>query len=187
MKTACAIMAVYNEADIVRETTEKLISQGVDVFLVDNASTDGTADRVADLVGRGVVAIEQARFFEDGREVYNWTELLKLKEHLSRRLGYDWYLHVDADEIRYSPWPGVSLREGLDRVDAAGYNLVNFKLFNFRLTEDTVFDGEFERSMPLYSGVERYNQRQVKAWKFHPDVNIASLGGHHIWVPNARR
>lgn len=186
MKTACAIMAVYNEADVVREATEKLIAQGVDVFLVDNASTDGTAERVADLVGRGVVGIEQARFYENGREVYNWTALLKMKEDLSRRLGYDWYLHVDADEIRYAPWPGVSLREGLDRVDAAGYNLVNFKLFNFRLTEATVYDGDWERSMPLYSGSERFNQRQVKAWKAHPDVDIASLGGHHIRVPDAR-
>lgn len=186
MKTACAIMAVYNEADVVREATEKLISHGVDVFLVDNASTDGTADRVADLVGRGVVGIEQARFFEDGREVYDWTALLKMKEDLSRRLGYDWYLHVDADEIRYAPWPGVTLREGLDRVDAAGYNLVNFKLFNFRLTEDTVLSGDFESSMVLYSGIERYNQRQVKAWQAHPDVDIASLGGHHIRVPGAK-
>jgi hypothetical protein len=187
MKTACAIMAVYNEADVVREAVCKLIAQGVDVHLIDNASTDGTAERVADLVGRGVTDIETVRFFEDGREVYDWTALLKLKEARSRTLGHDWFLHVDADEIRHAPWPGLSLREGLDRVDAAGYNLVNFKLFNFRLTADTVVDpADFEASMTLYSGTERFNQRQVKAWKGHPEVDIASLGGHHIRVPGAR-
>lgn len=187
MKRACAIMAVYNEADIVREAVVKLVEQGVDVYLIDNASTDGTAERVSDLVGRGVVDIENARFYENGREVYDWTALLKLKEAVSRRLGYDWYLHVDADEIRYAPWPGVSLREGLDRVDAAGYNLVNFKLFNFRLTDTTIVDpSDFEASMTLYSGSERFNQRQVKAWQAHPAVDIAALGGHHIQVPNAR-
>lgn len=186
MKTACAILAVYNEADIVCEAVDKLIAQGVDVYLIDNASSDGTAERVADRVGRGLVDIEQARFFEDGREVYDWTALLRLKETVSRRLGYDWYLHVDADEIRYAPWPGVTLREGLDRVDAAGYNLVNFKLFNFRISADTVIAGDFESSLTLYSGSERYNQRQVKAWRAHPDVDIAALGGHHIRVPDAR-
>jgi glycosyltransferase involved in cell wall biosynthesis len=187
MIRACALMAVYNEADVVREAVTKLIDHGVDVHLIDNASTDGTADRVADLVGQGVTDIEEARFFENGREVYNWTALLKMKEDLSRRLGYDWYLHVDADEIRYPPWPGVSLREGLDRVDAAGYNLINFKLFNFRLTEDTVYDGDWERSMPLYSGAERFNQRQVKVWKAHPEVDLANnMGGHHIRVPGAK-
>lgn len=186
MKTACAIMAVYTEADVVREAVEKMIAQGVDVFLVDNASTDGTAERVAELVGGGLAGIEQARFFENGREVSDWTALLKMKEQLSRRLGYDWYLHIDADQIRYAPWPRVSLREGLDRVDAAGCNLVNFKLFNFRLTAGIVLDGDFVRSMPLYSGTERFNQRQVKAWRAHPEVDIASLGGHHIRVPGAR-
>lgn len=187
MKTACAIMAVYNEADVVREAVTKLIEHGVDVYLIDNASTDGTAERVADLVGRGVVDIETVRFYEDGREVYDWTALLKMKEQVSRRLPHGWFLHVDADEIRYAPWPGVSLREGLDRVDAAGYNLVNFKLFNFRLTDSTVVDAsDFESSMTLYSGTERFNQRQVKAWKSHPAVDIAALGGHHIRVPDAR-
>jgi hypothetical protein len=187
MKRACALMAVYNEADVVREAVCKLIAQGVDVHLVDNASTDGTAERVADLVGRGVTDIETVRFFENGREVYDWTALLKLKEQRSRELGYDWYLHVDADEIRYAPWPGVSLREGLDRVDAAGYNLVNFKLFNFRLTGETVIEpADIEASMPLYSGCERFNQRQVKAWRADPEVDIASLGGHHVRVPGAR-
>jgi hypothetical protein len=187
MKTACALMAVYNEADVIHESVTKLIEQGVDVYLIDNASTDGTADRVADLVGRGVVDIETVRFEENGREVYDWTALLKVKERLSLRLGYDWYLHVDADEVRHAPWPGVSLREGLDRVDAAGYNLVNFKLFNFRLTADTVVDpADFEGSMTSYSGTERFNQRQVKAWKSLGAVDIASLGGHHIQVPGAR-
>ncbi|HET9645708.1 MAG TPA: hypothetical protein VFP68_20660, partial [Burkholderiaceae bacterium] len=125
-------------------------------------------------------------FTEDGREVYDWTALLRLKEDAARRLRYDWYLHVDADEIRYSPWPGVSLCEGLDRVDSAGYNLVNFKLFNFRLTADTVIGNDFEASMTAYSATERFNQRQVKAWKASDAVDIASLGGHHVRVPDAR-
>jgi hypothetical protein len=177
MKTACAIMAVYNEADVVREAVTKLIASGVDVYLIDNASTDGTIEQVADLVGKGVVDIQTARFYENGREVYNWTALLQMKEQVARKLSHDWYLHVDADEIRYAPWPELSLREGLDRVDAAGYNLVNFKLFNFRLAADTQIHGDFESSMTLYSGIERFNQRQVKAWK---------ASGHHVKVPGAK-
>lgn len=185
MISACAILAVYNEADIIREAVSKLIAHGVDVYLIDNASTDGTTDQIQDLVGRGVVDIETVRYTENEREVYDWTALLKLKEQVSRRIVYDWYLHADADEVRYPPWPVLSLREGLDRVDKAGYNLVNFKLFNFRLTKETVINGDFETSMRLYSGSERFNQRQVKAWKSNPAVDIACLGGHQIRVPEA--
>lgn len=151
MKKVCALMAVYNEADIILESVSKLLQHGVDVHLIDNASTDGTVERVQHLVGRGLIDIERLQFFEDGREVYNWTALLKAKEALARRLGYDWYLHVDADEIRLPPWPGLSLREGIDRVDAAGFNLINFKLFNFRLTAGLVPGPEYESTMLDFS------------------------------------
>ena len=189
MKRICALMAVYNEADVVLEAVTRLIEHGVDVHLIDNASSDGTAQQVAHLVGRGVTHIETVRFTEDGREVYDWTALLKLKEQRARELGYDWYLHVDADEIRLPPWPGVSLREGLDRVAFDGYQLVNFKLYNFRLTAQTVLPQpctSFEAAMPLYSATERFNQRQVKAWCAHPQADLAALGGHHVRLPGGR-
>lgn len=187
MIRACALMAVFNEADVIREAVSKLVAHGIDVHLIDNASTDGTAARVADLVGRGVTDIETVRFEENGREVYDWTALLRLKEQRSRTLGYDWYLHVDADEIRLPPWSGASLREGLDRVDAAGYQLVNFRLYNFRLAADLpAGTADFEQAMPLYSATERFNQRQVKAWRAHPQADLASLGGHHVRAPGAR-
>src|SRR5664279_1400807 len=107
MITACAIMAVYNETDIIREAVSKLIDHGIDVYLIDNASTDNTVDMVQDLVGRGVIDIEIARFMENEREVFDLKGQLKLKEQIYSRLDYDWFLHVDADEIRYSPWLGL--------------------------------------------------------------------------------
>lgn len=179
-------MAAYNEADIVREAVSKLIEQGIDVYLIDNASTDGTADRVADFLGNGLIGIEIAQHFENGREIFDLTAQLKLKERVARRLGYDWYLQVDADEIRYAPWPACSLLEGINRVDAAGYNLIDFKLFNFRPTQDAVVGSDVESSLTRYSESESFNQRQVKAWKACPEVDIATLGGHQIIVPNAR-
>jgi len=186
MKTACAILATYNEADIVVEAVRKLIAGGVDVYVIDNGSTDGSAELLSPYVGKGVVDLRTVRFHEDGREIYDWTALLKLKESVARELGYDWYLHVDADEIRYAPWPGVALREGLDRVDHSGYNLVNFKLFNFRLTQDLAASDDFEAAMPDYSAGEYFNQYQVKAWKAHPDIDIAGFGGHIARRPDAR-
>jgi hypothetical protein len=51
----------------------------------------------------------------------------------------------------------VSLREGFDRVDSAGHNLVNLKRFGFRLTGDTIFDSDFEASMMVYSATEQFN------------------------------
>lgn len=186
MIKACAILATYNEADIIEESVLKLIAGGVNVFVIDNGSTDRTAEILAPLVGKGVVDIRTVKFHEEGREIYDWTSILHMKEALSKELGFDWYLHVDADEIRYSPWPHLSLCEGLDRVDRSGYNLVNFKLFNFRLTQDIAASSDYERDMPDYSGGEYFNQYQVKAWKAHPDIDIVGYGGHIALRPDAR-
>ena len=186
MIKACAILATYNEADIIEESVKKLIAGGVEVFVIDNGSTDRTAEILAPLVGRGVVDIRTVKFHEDGREIYDWTSILRMKETLSKELGFDWFLHVDADEIRYSPWPHLTLCEGLDRVDRSGYNLVNFKLFNFRLTQDIAASGDYERDMPDYSAGEYFNQYQVKAWKAHPDIDIVGYGGHIARRPDAK-
>jgi len=186
MIRACALLATFNEADIILEAVQKLIAGGLDVFVLDNGSTDGTREILAPWVGRGIIDIRTQVFYEDGREIYNWSAILQTKEALSRELGYDWYLHVDADEIRYSPWPHLSLLEGIDKVDFSGFNLINFKLFNFRLTQDLAASGDFERDMPLYSAGESFNQHQIKAWKAHAAADLCSYGGHVIQRPDAR-
>jgi len=84
MKRACATMAVYNEADVVLEAVTKLIHRGVDVYLIETASSDGRSARLADLVGQGGTDVEPQRFMEEGL----------------RMLDYNWYRVVDADEIR---------------------------------------------------------------------------------------
>ena len=185
MFKACAIMALHNEADIVQESVKKLIDQGVDVYLIDNNSTDGSVEKVSESVGKGIVDIETVKFFEDGNEVYDWTSILKRKEEIAKKLDYDWYLHVDADEIRYSPWAGVSLREGLERVNFEGYSLVDFKLFNFRITHNISFAFDYENSMNLYSAIEDFNTIQVKAWKKCGSIQLTPHGGHLAEVQNA--
>lgn len=186
MIRVCAIISTFNEGDVILEVTQKLIASGVDVFVIDNGSTDDTVNILSPLVGKGIVDIECVRFYEDAREVFDWTSILKLKENIAKKIRYDWYLHVDADEIRYSPWPQYSLREGMDKVDFEGYNLINFKLFNFRLTGQESDEGDCENKMQFYSSVENYNQYQIKAWKSHQDVDIVGFGGHIIRRPDPR-
>ena len=53
-----AIVAAYNEADIIGQVVGDLVAQGVTVYLLDDGSTDGTAAAVEPYLGRGVLAIE---------------------------------------------------------------------------------------------------------------------------------
>ena len=177
---ACAIMSTFNESDIARESVLKLISQDVSVFIVDNGSTDGTVEQLSSLVGHGLIDIQVRRFFEGDREVYNWSGLLEAKETIARSLPHDWFLHVDADEIRYSPWPNVSLSGGIHEVDRQGFNLINFKVFNFQLMADTCVRDSFESEMPYYKPAAYFDTIQVKAWRRCEQFSLTRLGGHFL-------
>lgn len=174
----CAIMSTYNEEDIIEETVSNLINQGVDVYIIDNNSTDKTVDSVSKYVGNGLINIENILHLEDGKEIYNWSAILERKAELSRNLDYDWFIHTDADEIRNSPWPGINLKDGIKAVDDLGYNLINFELFDFKLTESTPSFGSVEKRFVFFSKAETYNTRQVKAWKKNSSIDLVSHGGH---------
>src|SRR5262245_29509867 len=99
-----AIIAAYNEADIVAPVVADLVGQGVQAYLLDDGSTDGTVAAVQPLVGRGVIAIEQLR---GGRptapgDPFTWRAILEHKARLAAELDADWFIHHDADEFRES-------------------------------------------------------------------------------------
>jgi hypothetical protein len=184
MFKVCAIMSVYNEEDIIEETIGKLISSGIDVYVLDNGCTDKTIEKISHYVGRGIVEIKKFLTEENNKKMYVWSLILNEIESVSKELKYDWFIFVDADEIRYSPWPGYSLLEGVERVDSEGYNLINFKLYNFRVTEKSIICKDYENSLPYYSLPESNSDIQIKAWKKSSTINISKFGGHIASVPN---
>ena len=99
-----AIISAYNEGDIISPVISHLVENGVDVYLIDNHSTDDTVDRARTWLGKGVVAIES--FPDDscpGSEpacAFPWSAILRRKEQLALELQADWFIHHDADEVR---------------------------------------------------------------------------------------
>ena len=53
-----AIIATYNEADIIGQVVGDLIEQDVHVYLLDDGSTDGTVAAVEPYRGRGLLGVE---------------------------------------------------------------------------------------------------------------------------------
>ena len=48
------ILSVYNDSDIIKELIEYYISQGLNLVIVDNDSTDNTVEICNEFVGSGV-------------------------------------------------------------------------------------------------------------------------------------
>jgi hypothetical protein len=95
-------------------------------------------------------------------------------------------MHNDADELRLSPWKGVSLNQAISFADAAGYNAIDFTIVNFKPTKEGYspdvgldkFFYDFE-----FADVPG-NMQQIKGWKNVGRIELASSGGHHARFNN---
>jgi glycosyltransferase involved in cell wall biosynthesis len=173
-----AIVAAYNEADIIEQVLRDLTDQGVQVYFLDDGSTDGTAGIAERFVGRGVLAVEPVGG-SGADPAFDWDRILRRKAALAQTLGADWFIHHDADEFRESPWPDLSLSEAIQRVDALGYNAIDFESLDFHPTHDRFKPGDDVRlAFPFYSRRAPYDRVQIRCWKKTDDVDLASSGGH---------
>lgn len=183
-----AFMTAYNEEDIIFHSVSRLLRAGIEVYLIDNWSTDGTVAAVEPLLGKGLIGIE--RFPADGGTgTFDLARLLARVEELARTIPADWFIHHDADEIRESPWPEFRLREALQYVDRMGFNAVDHTVIDFPPIDNGFVSGsDFGGYFTHWEfGCRPGHFQQVKAWKNlgHP-LNLAYSGGHDADFPGRR-
>jgi uncharacterized coiled-coil DUF342 family protein len=179
-----AIISAFNEGDIISPVIGHLAENGVGVYLIDNHSTDDTIAQATPWLGRGLLQIEpfpsNLPAGSEARLPFDWTGILRRKEELASELGADWYIHHDADEIRESPWPGMTLKESIRWVDTLGYNCIDFRLLNFPPTDDEFKQGDDPRTyFRFYEEGAECDKVQLKCWKASKvPVSLAPHGGH---------
>jgi glycosyltransferase involved in cell wall biosynthesis len=186
--TVMALIAAYNEADIIALVIGDLVEEGVLVYLLDHGSTDATVQEAQRHLGRGLVRIESLPAPDDGSRSPAWEQVLRRKEDLALELDADWFIHHDADEFRESPWPDLRLREAIQRVDAQGYDAIDFELLNFRPTHDSFRPGtDVREAFPYYEPGEAFDRPQIRCWKKGPQrVDLVTFGGHKPLFPGRR-
>lgn len=180
-----AIISAFNEEDIIGQVIADFARQDIGVYLIDNGSTDATAAEAGAFAGRGLLHLE--RFPEEqGGEArpgrFLWEQILRRKQQLAESLDGDWFFHTDADELRESPWPGQTLREGVETCDRLGYNALDFSVLNFFPTRDGFRKGDDLREFfTHYEPGAQFDRAQVKAWKRQSEpIDLASSGGHDV-------
>ncbi len=184
-----AIVTTFNEVDLVEDLLSRLRADGIRVHVLDNWSTDETFTILSRLAARDD-GITVERFPTDAPPAYFELEkLLTRVEEIAHRSDADWVVNHDADEVRQSPWHGVSLRRALFCVEQFGFNCVDHVVMNFRPVDER-WEGK-GRLQDAFSWFEFGDHhaafRQQKAWKPQPDpVRFASSGGHDAEFPGRR-
>jgi hypothetical protein len=184
-----AVVAAYNEADVIEETTLDLLKQGCQVVFLDNWSCDGTYEIIKSLMGQHPDLLELERFPAEGPTPhFELLRQLQYKEEIALRFPGRWIMHTDADELRRSPIPGMSIREALSIASAYGSNRVSFTCIEFRPVEGASTDGSIEDGLLFFEhGTRGGHFRQAKAWlQGTQRVDLANSGGHAVRFSGAR-
>lgn len=180
--TIVAIMTAYNEEDIISHSLTNLINQGIDVYLIDNWSTDNTYNIAKQFEGKGLIGIE--KFPQDGpAPYYSWKSLLARVEQLSQEIKANWFMHHDVDEIRRSPWDNVCLKDAIYAVDLAGFNAIDFTVIEFHPTDNHYTTGsDFEEYFKYFDfGKHPAHFTEIKAWKnLGQNIQLVDSGGHEV-------
>ena len=180
-----ALLATYNEARFISSCLEHLCRQDVEVYLIDNDSTDQTVEIARRYLNRGLIGIE----ILPRAGVFNLRRQLERKEQLCAALDADWFMHVDADEIHVPPDSGRTLAQAFAEVEARGYNAVNFFEFTFLPTQEAPDHDhpDFLRTMRWYYPCLPFSPHRLNAWKRQPGpVELAWSGGHEVRFPGLR-
>lgn len=175
-----AIMTAYNEEDIIISSIKRLAEQGIDVYVIDNWSTDTTYDQIKNFQCKRLIGYE--RFPKKGpSSYYDWKDLLHRVEELTTEIKTDWFVHHDVDEIRMAPWPDVSLKEGIYIVDKEGFNSIDHTVITFWPTDNGFVPGSnFGKHFKYFEFGKRPGHfLQIKTWKnFGQKISLLESGGH---------
>jgi hypothetical protein len=181
---ALAVLCFRNERAHIRRCLTDLISSGLDVAAMDHDSGDGSHEAAEEFLGHGLVRLERMPWAGH----FSLSEQLRAKRRMiAGAAGYDWIVHVDADEKLCAPRPGQSLLDGIDEADADGANCINFHELVFVPLpgEDFLVEDYANRMRAYYFYQPRY-PRLKRAWKRSADLDNSASGGHALAGANLR-
>ena len=174
--TITALVAVHDDHAYLPNCLHHLIRNGIQYAVVDNSLGDSVALILDDSrIKQNLRAV--VRLAHTGRFVLK--EQLATKQELAESIESDWFLHVDVDEVMHSCRPGETLAQAIARLDAHGFNVINFDEFVF-LPVEVDYDPEIcvYQAMRHYYFFEPFSPRLMRAWKRMPSLSNVPSGGH---------
>ena len=173
-----AIFPVRNEADIIEATVGKLLDNGVRVHIMDNWSSDGTWELLQAIENDNLYV---ERYPKDGEDEYfQMTDILKRIEEIALQHPGAWILGQGSDEILRPPWPDMSLKDALYKVEKEGYNFITVLLHQFEPVDDDFRRGMDPEEHFEYFWMEKKHLHR-RIWKQPEErVNVAGSASHDV-------
>ena len=183
-----AIISTFNEEDMILETINHLLNQGIDVHVIDNWSTDKTYEKIEEkFSNNNRVTLSKFPDKKENASKFDWGKILKHKQEIAKKSGYDWIIQHDADEIRYPPW-NIPLIDAISYVDYLGYTAIDSTEIIFRFTEKSQYPYDtYEQNLIDYHFGRRAGHfLRVNFMKNNEHIDLVSSLGHSTEFPSKK-
>lgn len=167
-----AIVMVRNGVDYVENCITHLLSNNIEVAIIDHGSDDGTWEACEKYLSHGLCHLSYAEY----EGVFSLSKQLVLKQSILNGIVCDWVVHQDIDEcLLSSPSFEGDLCSEIKHADDMGFNTLNFDEFVFLpydLSECSYNQSQF------YYFFEPRRPRLMRAWKKSDALSSLNSGGH---------
>lgn len=171
-----AVLALRNERPYLANCLTHLIQNGLDYIVIDNGSTDASAELLRQPEFSRRLVDYRTHPYEGH---FDWTGLMQAREAAVRACDADWVLFVSGDEIMHSYVPGETLVEAIARIDATGADVVDFNEFVFLpVDHDYIPDAPGPQPLRHYYFFEPSRPRLMRARRRSLQVSHLAQGGH---------
>jgi len=177
------IVCTHNAQHYIKTFLEYYFNHGIDIYLIDNESTDYTLSIAKNYLNKNNLFIDTYKFTENF-ELYN---ILEFKEIIAKKSDYSWFIHLDIDEILEAE-KFQNLNQVICKVDRLGYNCINFNEFVFIPESKNLsyINQNYYNKMRLYYFFEPAQNRLNRAWKKIDLFDLKSSGGHNVKFNNKK-
>jgi glycosyltransferase involved in cell wall biosynthesis len=160
-----AVLAIRNEEVYLANCLRHLVRNRINFVIIDNGSSDGSTEILRRReFAANLVDVQELPFVG----VFSLSEQLQRKMTIIGALDTDWVVHIDADEVMHSYREGETLNQAFSRLDAEGWNVVNFDEFVFLPIEQDY--------VPEAPGGNQYRDHG-HLFRTHPARACANAGG----------
>jgi len=170
---ACGV--VYNEIDILPYLLDYLKSQGIEIFIFDNFSNDGTWEYLQNS------GIECERINSNGK--FSLIQFIKRVMAKWKEIKPSWCIYLDADEFPLT-FQFPSLKEFIKDRDRKGFNVITQTRINFRPTGTEDFSKGDPRKIYRYYFINFPNGRGHpqcdRIFKYFNELNLVNSAGHFV-------
>ena len=187
---ATAVICIRDDDAYVEGCLRHLITHGIDFAVLDN----GMGPEARALLGR-------APFRDHLHEVrplafngaFELERQIEAKERMFEGLDADWLIHLDVDEVMHSYVPEERLIDAIARIDAGGFNVINFDEYVFLPLEQSYQAGACPQPLRAYYlfdpgiGPRLMRARRRSAnLSMAPARSAAAAAGHRVYGDDVR-